>query len=393
MLENGIHRTSATNPQELIPPQDFNVAEEIYINIIKAMGVNPDYTFEGRHTLAAFFTLVHQNINTILANVAVNIGLDRFQRPLLLQGVESELLTLRSTWNQTLKPLLIGVEFGAGSTTLMYDLPLRLHGVTYDVVYNQNDNAVKLIINIVNFGGAEKGLIEFTNTVSSFLGISILETTVSGTDMKIVLNITASSKIASLATLLEGVNEITLNDYHPIRTYIKFIELNMLQVSDLELVMIKQDLFTEHALVILEYVEKPAYEAEIFKIAVRALEVRNMNVHSKALDMLSRYAAKRAYAAEVFKIAEEEAKDENSFFRGEALKILCTYVNKPQYVERLWEAAVVGVKNDKFNRTDWLHLQVLIRWQKLSWYQKAYWKSRYALGATDEQFMQAQLAI
>jgi hypothetical protein len=138
------------------------------------------------------------------------------------------------------------------------------------------------------------------------------------------------------------------------------------------------------------YIGKKEYEAEVFKIAVGAFKNRDRRVCDKVLDMLSRYAAKPAYEAEVFKIAVEETKVEDSSYHDEALGILCTYADKPQYVERLWSMAVDGVKNDERNREQWRHLQVLIRWSKLSWYQKAYWKTRYALGATVEQFLQAQ---
>ncbi len=261
-LEEGISCTSTTNPKELEPSQDFSVAAEIYVNIVKSQQAQlRDFDFS-KHTLAAFFTLVHQNINSILTNLAVKIGLDQFQRPSLLQSIESEILTLQSIAYVTSRPFLIGVKFDDETTILTYNLPLKLHGLTYDIIYNANDNSAKLVITFVGLNDdCEEQTIAFIKDVCPFLKISFLETSTNKRDMnskgrantrgdmKITLGFSGSSKIEHLSRFLDGINQMMseiygLNDkitreelerykvYEPIIPLIKFIELGMPQASN-----------------------------------------------------------------------------------------------------------------------------------------------------------------
>jgi len=151
----------------------------------------------------------------------------------------------------------------------------------------------------------------------------------------------------------------------------------------------------------IRYAAKQKYEAEVFEIVGEVL--RNDKVPfvcSRVFKVLGEYAAKKNYEAEVFKVATEAArgvvrKDQDTHLRADAIGLLGRYVIKPEYVDVVCILAEYLAKDqDLYIRAKASELLAKCKyvkaWAKLSWYQKIYWKSRYLLGATDGQFMQAQ---
>jgi len=207
-IERAIASTNPLNERELFPPPHFRVDSEIYINIAKRQKT---VNFEG-YTLAALFTLIHQNINTLLTNLAIRSGLDQFERPSLLEATESKIRNLGFLMDETgqiKRPSLIGAKCSKTGLTLIYNLPLKLHGVTYEIQYNPLAEEVSLKINFVSIDNDLSAIAKLFTMGASLLGAKQIRTAIFEKDMQAFFAFDSSLQMNHLDLFLQCMHELT----------------------------------------------------------------------------------------------------------------------------------------------------------------------------------------
>jgi len=206
-MKQGIEQTDLSHEQ-LFPPRDFSVASSIFVNVAKT-GCPSNFD---HYTLAAFFTLIHQNINSILTNLSLQAGLDQFQRPLLLQAIESKIHQLGFLLDESghLKsPSLIGLNSNSTSLKLIYNLPIKQHGVTYDIIYNRHTSDVKLTINLVCVDNNLSTIARLFKMGANFLKAKNIATFSCEHDMRITCTLDHTSDVEHLDVFLQSLHELT----------------------------------------------------------------------------------------------------------------------------------------------------------------------------------------
>ncbi len=211
-IKRGIELTNSFSEKELLPPSHFNVASEIFVNISKKQ---EKVNFDG-YTLAAFFTLIHQNINSILANLAIGAGLDQFKRPPLLQSVEERIAKLgflSDESGQRKSPSLIGARFQNGAISLFYNLPLKLHGVLYEIQYVEPRNEIKLHINFVSIDNDLITIGKLFEIGASFINATDVSIQFCDKDLLFSCALNASSQIELLDLFLQSMQELASSKF------------------------------------------------------------------------------------------------------------------------------------------------------------------------------------
>lgn len=184
------------------------------------------------------------------------------------------------------------------------------------------------------------------------------------------------------------------------------------------------------------YANKQGDEGKVWDIVNGQLTSVDESIRCKVIDLLGMYANKQDYEVKVWDIANERVYDRFGVVREKAYNLIGMYANKQGYASKVWKI---------FNRINASHLQrdfidnqdrdvvvwrlarqavdssdnafrgqvfalvdecldkqaftgvavtdkvFSILWQRLSWYQKSYWDTKFLLGATHEQFIEAQL--
>lgn len=211
-MQKGIESVKGDSSHELFPPESFNVASEIFVNVAKRQ---KEVNFDG-YPLAAFFTLVHQNINSILTNIAIQIGLDQLQRPPLLQEVETKVKNLGfliDESGQIKSPSLIGTKFAKNSIHLIYNLPLKLHGITYEMKYHHSLQEVEFTMNLVSIDNNLSTLGKLFEIGAQYLDAKNISSIPFDQDMRVSCTFHSASQIEKLDLFLQCIQELTSSKF------------------------------------------------------------------------------------------------------------------------------------------------------------------------------------
>ena len=94
-------------------------------------------------TLEDMFTLIHQNLLVVLATLSKQTGVEMIAVPPLVELLkkEAERLTIQFE-GKTSSASLIGISFSDNKLTYYYNLPIRQHSNTFQIIYNMQTKTV-----------------------------------------------------------------------------------------------------------------------------------------------------------------------------------------------------------------------------------------------------------
>lgn len=223
-IKTALSSNTSCDPNQMLPSTDFCVASQTWPNYCK----NTKFKLRAKK-LEDFFTLTHQNINCILSRLISEVGMDKIEKPTLFAAVEKEILQVSPPFKSN-KMTLIGASFTNTTFSLVYNLPLKVHGETFEIVYNKKTNTVDLVVTIVT-DDARENLMAMGGAIaqlSLLSGIKLKNTPhIADNEIIFTLEITPQTNVKGLHTHLELMNGMTYSRFN----------------SDLQFSVVPQEMF------------------------------------------------------------------------------------------------------------------------------------------------------
>lgn len=280
-MKTALANNTSNNPGEMLPSTDFCVASQTWPNYCK----NTKFKLRAKN-LEDFFTLTHQNINCIINHQMSSIGMNAIEKPKLFADVEKEVLKVTPPFTSNTMTL-IGATFTNNSFSCTYNLPLKVHGETFEIIYNKKIDSVSLVVTIVTDDSREDllAMVGAITQLSALSGIQLKHVPhIADNEIIFTLEITPKTNINGLKTHLEFINGMT---------YSKF-------KSDMQFSVVPKEMFK----LLLAYTNE-------HKAATEEL-IRAYEVDPKKAPFMSQLVVRTLFASGKYKPTKRSASSTNS---------------------------------------------------------------------------------